>query len=80
MGTKTMKGVQEDVWTEFRSLAVKNRMKTGQFFEKLVKSYKEDNDIFWKDILSGEKIITDKEAKEMHKVVKDMRKEWGYRL
>ena len=33
---------------------------------------------FWDEILNGKKIISDKEAEEMHKVVKEIRKDKGF--
>ena len=80
MGTKTMKGVEEETWAEFRSLAARNRMKTGQFFEKLIKSYKQNTNDFWNEILTGEKILSELEAKDMQIITKNMRKERGWRV
>ncbi len=75
-----MKGVEEEVWAEFRSLAAKNRMKTGQFFEKVIRSYKQDTDDFWNTVLKGEKIISEEEAKSIEMSIKKMRKERGWRI
>lgn len=80
MVTKTMKGVSEETWSEFKGLAAKNKLKTGEFFEKLVFSYKENSEKFWKDILRGKKIITNKEAEELEAEVKKLRKERGFRI
>ncbi len=80
MGTKTMKGVEEETWAEFRSLAARNRMKTGKFFEKLIKSYKQNTNDFWNEILTGEKILSELEAKDMQIITKNMRKERGWRV
>ena len=67
MTTKTIKGVEDETWLEFRSLAVKNKLKTGQFFEKLVAFYRENAKDFWNDILSGKKILSEEEILEMIK-------------
>lgn len=74
-----MKGIQEETWAEFRSLAAKNRMKTGQFFEKLVISYKQNTNDFWKEVLKGEKILSEQEARDIEAMTKKMRKEVGWR-
>ncbi len=74
-----MKGVTEETWAEFRSLAAKNKLKTGEFFEKLVYSYKKESLDFWDDVLNGEKIISDREADSLREVVKTLRKERGFR-
>lgn len=75
-----MKGVEDEAWAEFKSLAAKNNLKAGQFFEKLVHFYKENTTAFWDTILSGRKIISDKEAAEMQKMVRELRKEKGFRI
>ena len=74
-----MKGVEDETWAEFKSLAAKNNLHTAQFFEKLVHFYKENTKHFWDHILSGKKIISDKEAAEMQHFVKTLRKEKGFR-
>jgi len=80
MVTKTMKGVTQEVWAEFKSLAAKNNMKAGPFFERLVYSYKDNADKVWDNILSGEKILTEEEAKDIEKITKRIRKEYGFRI
>jgi len=35
---------------------------------------------FWNTILNGERILSDKEAKEMEKVNKRIREEYGFRM
>lgn len=77
--TKTLKSVDEDSWFEFKSLAAKNNMKIGKFFEKMIEEYKENSKNFWEDILGCEKILSDEEAKYIEKVVKRVRKEIGFR-
>ncbi len=72
-----MKGVTEETWREFRSLAAKNKLKTGEFFEKLIYSYNKESARFWNDVLSGKKILTDKEAEDILKETKRIRKEKG---
>ncbi|MEK6867327.1 MAG: hypothetical protein AABX98_00750 [Nanoarchaeota archaeon] len=79
MMTKTMKGVEDETWAEFKSLAARNNLKTGQFFEKLLAFYKENRSAFWTDILKGEKIISDNEAADMQKIVRKLRLEKGFR-
>ncbi len=79
MVTKTMKGVEEETWAEFKSLAAKNNLKTGQFFERLVEFYKDNAHSFWSDVLKGEKILSEAEAEDIRKITKKFRMEKGYR-
>lgn len=77
---KTIKGVDDETWSEFKSLAAKDKTKMGKFFEKMVVEYKKKSDGFWDDILKGPKIISDKEAKIMENAVQGVRKEHGFRI
>ena len=76
---KTIKGIDEEVWSEFKSLAAKDSVKMGKLFEKMVVEYKKRSVSFWDDVLNGPKIITDKEAKAIEESLKKIRKEYGFR-
>ncbi len=76
---RTIKGVNREVWLRFKELAAKKGMKMGDLFENMVKEHSKKSDDFWSEILSGEKRLTDKEAEDMNKTVKKLRKEWGFR-
>jgi len=76
---KTIKGVNEESWAEFKSLAVRNRTNMGKLFERMLEEYKKKSEENWKIILSGKKILSDKEADDMLKIVKESRKEYGFR-
>ena len=76
---KTIKGVNEDSWAEFKSLAVRDRTNMGRLFERMLEEYKKKSEENWKIILSGKKILSDKEADDMLKIVKESRKEYGFR-
>lgn len=75
-----MKGIDEETWAEFKSLATKNKLKAGQFFEKLLAFYKENKELFWNDVLKGEKILSEAEADDLQKIVRRMRSEKGFRV
>ncbi|PIN75037.1 hypothetical protein COV18_04735 [Candidatus Woesearchaeota archaeon CG10_big_fil_rev_8_21_14_0_10_37_12] len=77
---KTIKDVDEQAWAEFKSLAAKNNVKMGVFFKTMLNEYKKSTNTFWERILNGEKILSDKEADEMEKVVVAVRKEHGFRV
>ena len=67
---KTIKGVDEETWSEFKSLAAKDSVKMGKLFEKMVVDYNKKSSEFWADILRGPKIISDAEAEAMEKTLK----------
>ena len=78
-GIKTIKGVEEDSWSSFKSLAAKSNLKMGKFFEKMVDEYTVKCEDFWDDILNCERILSDKEAEDMLKVVRMVREDIGFR-
>ena len=76
---KTIKGISENTWAEFKSLAARNKLKTGKFFEKLVEGYRDKSNKSWDVILNSGKILSDEEADDMEKFVDGLRKEKGFR-
>lgn len=76
---KTIKGIDENIWLEFKSLASRNNSRTGKFFEVLVQEYKNRSAKSWTNILNAGKILSDGEAEDMNKLVRELRREKGYR-
>jgi len=79
MTTKTIKSVDDEVWYKFRFLAVKNRLGMGKLLGEMINEYEFKSKEFWKDILEGERLLTDKEASELLSEIKKSRKEHGFR-
>jgi len=79
MEIKIIKGISEEKWVLFKTLAAKNNESMGRTFEIIIDEYaKKENDILDK-IFKGGKTISDKEADEMKAELKKMRKEKGFR-
>ncbi len=76
---KTIKGVNDETWATFKSLAAKNHQTAGSFFEKLVAFYQKQGDTWWDEILNAGKILSDEEANDMRKFTKKLRKRRGFR-
>jgi len=76
---KTIKGVDEETWAEFKSLAAKNQLHAGSFFEKMVRHYEQSTQSFWDRVLDEEVILSEEEGKAIEKVVHHIRKERGFR-
>ncbi len=72
---KTIKGVREEKWAKFKSIAAKNRVPMGRLLETMIDEYEKHRQVVWNKILHGEKNLSDKEAVEMKKVVAELRKE-----
>jgi len=79
MTTKTIKGVDDETWTEFRAMAVKSKMKTGELFKRMVELHKREQDAAWDKILNHKSFLSDKEAEEMLRIVRASRREYGFR-
>ncbi len=77
---KTIKGVDEETWSNFKSLAAKNKVKLGPFLKDMIKEYGKKEEGFWKCILEGEKVLSDKEAEAMESCINKKRKEYGFRV
>ena len=75
MEVKTIKGVSEEKWIKLKMLAAKNKMAMGRLIENMIDSYEDHVEKTWDKILHSGKIITDKEAEELHKITKKIRKE-----
>jgi len=77
---RTIKGIDDEAWAKFKSLAAKNHMKMGQMFEKMVEKQKEqENKEFWDFVLNGERLLSDKEADELLEFTQQLRKEMVFR-
>lgn len=76
---KTIKGIDEQAWLEFKSIAARSRMKMGKLFERMVEDYKEKTGSFWDDILKGPPALSKEEADAMMETVKKVREEYGFR-
>jgi len=76
---KTIKGIDEETWGEFKSFAARNKVKLGTFFKTLVKEHEKNSATFWEKILNGEKILSDTEADDIEKTVTRVRAENGFR-
>ena len=79
MPVKTIKDVDEEAWTEFKSMAAKNKVKMGKLFETMVEDYKGKIGNFWDEILKGPPLMSKEEADAMLGTVKGIRKEYGFR-
>jgi methionyl-tRNA synthetase len=76
---KTIKDIDNKTWNEFKDFAAVNNMKLGAFFKTLVKEHEKNTKEFWKSILECEKVLTDDEAEDMEKIIKNSRKDYGFR-
>jgi len=79
MENKCIKDVDEETWKEFRALAVKNKINMSVLLKTMVNGFEKSNRKFWDEILTADKLLTDKEADEMIKITKEFRKERGFR-
>lgn len=76
---KTIKGIDDETWTDFKSLAVRNRMKAATMFKVLVDEYGRKTSGFWDNIFRHKPIFSPKEYDEIEARMKKIRKEYGWR-
>ena len=75
MEIKTIKGISNEKWIKLKMLAAKNKMPMGKLVENMIDAYEENVEDTWNKILHSGKILSHKEAEEMHEVTKKIRKE-----
>ena len=79
METKSIKDVDEETWKDFRALAIKNNIKMSILLKLMVDEFEKNSKNLWREVLSKKRSLTDKEADDIEKIVKKMRKEKGFR-
>lgn len=79
MENKCIKNVDEGTWKDFKTLALKNSMKMSILLKIMINEFEKNSKDLWKEILSRKKSLTSEEAKDIGNVVKNMRKERGFR-
>lgn len=77
---RTMKGVDDNTWAEFKSIAAQNQMKAGQMFKLMVDEYRKKSALAWDKILNHKSILSKKEIDKFEAAVKKVRKEYGWRI
>lgn len=77
---KTIKGVSDEKWMKLKNLSIKEGVPMGTLLESMIDEYSKNADKLWNRILSGKRIMSDSDAKELLKFVKEFRKERGFRI
>lgn len=77
---KNIKGLDEETWADFKSLAAQNRMKAADMFKAMVEDYKSHTKNFWNELRAHKPICTPKEYEEIEKRMNAFRKEYGWRI
>ncbi len=76
---RTIRNVDEDTWSELKSLSRRYKLPIGRLLNRVINKYKTKSDSLWDTILNHEKILSDKEAEAMQEFVKKLRNEYGFR-
>lgn len=64
---KNIKGIDDETWADFKSLAARNRMKAADMFRVIVKDYESHTKNFWNELRAHKAICTPKEYAKMEK-------------
>ena len=78
MTTKTIKGISDDDWRDFKTIAVRSNLSMGELFKTMLRTFNREKDEFWKKLFSHPPLLTENEAKDMEKHMA-WRKERGFR-
>ncbi len=76
---KTIRNVSEETWADFKAAAAKHGMPMGELLEVMLKEYERHANDVWDRILHGKKLLSDEEAEAMHRRLKQLRSEYGFR-
>ncbi|MDO8741284.1 MAG: hypothetical protein Q7J54_06970 [Candidatus Woesearchaeota archaeon] len=75
-----IKNINDEDWLAFKSESAKHGMKMGEFFSKMVDEHKDMcNKSNWKNLLHGEKTLSDDDVKNIKKAMKGFRKGFDFR-
>ena len=77
---KTVKGVDDETWSRFKSMAARKNVTLGDCFREMVDDFESGAGKGWDLILNGPRILSRREGNEMKAVVRRMRKEYGFRI
>lgn len=77
---RTIKGIENDKWIKLKMLAARRNIALGKLIENMIEDYSNKTDEIWDRILSGKRIISDREADERIRETAKLRKEKGFRI
>lgn len=70
-----MRNVKESAWKKFKARAASRGMSVGDYFSEVVAETEHTAKNPWDKILNRKGIFTDKDAEDMHKAIKEFRRE-----
>ena len=75
-----IKNINDEDWLAFKSESARHGMKMGEFFSKIVDEHKEMCSKFnTKEFLFGKKTLSEEDAKNIRKAMKEFRKGFEFR-
>lgn len=79
METKCIKNIEEETWKEFKTLAIKYNLNMGELLKRMIIKFNNNDKDLWNNILNRKKILSEKEAEDIEKITRKIRKERGFR-
>jgi len=79
METRSIKNVDEETWKKFKTMADKNNINMSDLLKIMIKKFEKESEKFWNEILNGQKNLSEDEAEKMMGIVRESRKEYGFR-
>ena len=75
----TIKGISDEDWLRFKSMAAKSGQNMGQYLVTLMDSYEDRAKKMWAWLFNMKPFLSDEDAKAILKASKEMRAEYGFR-
>lgn len=79
MTTRTIKDVDDATWKTLRELATRKKQKMGTLLKHVVREYEKKELKPTKTFVPKTPIISSREARELERIVREMRRESGFR-
>lgn len=73
-----LKKVERNAWTKFKIAAIRRNKKLGELFNDMVKKIENPRNN-WDEIKKSKGCLTNKEAEEIKKSIKDFRENFNFR-
>jgi len=75
---RTIKNVDGETWNELKMISKRNKMNIGKTIRLMIHDYRNKNN-FWNKVLNHKRILSDAEAESITEIIKESRKEKGFR-
>ncbi|MDA3779984.1 MAG: hypothetical protein PF487_07180 [Bacteroidales bacterium] len=80
MEVRSIKNVDSETWKKFKLLAAKEGVSMASLLKNMIVGYQKKKSDVWGMVFENSGKLSDKEADDIEKITKDLRKEYGFRI